>query len=254
MLKERRRERLILFILLKIFEMEPDYLAGLRVDYNNKKNKIIGRLLQFEKFFKEPYSWFYGGGDIRLMPVDTSDDCRIFEELAFCIFTANASAEMGAKAVDAVRNVLITGSAQDMTRRLEGIYRFNNIRPEYIVHTRNYLENNFKFKLKEKLMSFKNANEARNFLAFNKDIKGLGLKESSHFLRNIGFKGCAILDKHIINSMHEFGILKTNDKPKNSDEYFDMEKKFTQFSKDIGINMDELDLLLWSRKSGRILK
>jgi N-glycosylase/DNA lyase len=88
----------------------------------------------------------------------------------------------------------------------------------------------------------------------NKDIKGLAYKEASHFLRNIGFKGYAILDKHIINSMHEFGVLKTNDKPKNAKQYLEIEQKFIDFSREVGINMDELDLLLWSGKNGRILK
>lgn len=226
----------------------------LKQEYNNKKDKIKERLNQFEKFFNEPYSWFYNSGDMRLLPVNVQDDHRLFEELAFCIFTANTSAEMSAKAVDAVRNVLINGTASDMTRRLEGIYRFNNVRPAHIIHTRNYLKNSLNFKLKNKIKLFKNKEELRDFIALNKDIKGIGFKEASHFLRNIGYKGYAILDKHIINSLHEFGVLKTNDKPKNRQQYFDIEKKFIDFSKEIGIDMDELDLLLWSRKNGRILK
>ena len=227
-------------------------IEQLRVDYVNKKSKIKERLSQFEKFYNEPYSWFYRSGEMVLLPVETKEDYRIFEELSFCIFTANTSAEMGLKAVDAVRNVLINGSADDMTRRLEGIYRFNNVRPEYIVHSREFLKNSLNFQIKKKLESFKDANEMRDF--FVKNIKGLGMKESSHFLRNIGFKGYAILDKHIINSLHEFGVLKKNNKPKNSREYLEMEQKFIDFSKDVGISVDELDLLLWSRKNGRILK
>ena len=191
---------------------------------------------------------------MKLLPVETKDDHRLFEELSFCIFTANTSAEMGLKAVDAVRNVLIDGNADEMTRRLEGIYRFSNVRPEYIIHTRNHLKNIINFEIKKKIKSFKDKNELRDFFALSKDVKGLGMKEASHFLRNIGFNGYAILDKHIINSLHEFGVLKTNEKPKNSKEYFDIEQKFIEFAKEIGINMDELDLLLWSRKNGRILK
>ena len=38
-------------------------------------------------------------------------------------------------------------------------------------------------------------------------IKGLGYKEASHFLRNIGFPGYAILDKHILNSLREMGVI-----------------------------------------------
>ena len=229
-------------------------IEKLNEEYNNKKDKIKERLNQFHKFFNEPYSWFYRNGNLAFLPVETKDDYRIFEELAFCIFTANTSAEMGAKAVDAVRNVLISGTADDMTRRLEGIYRFNNVRPAHIIHTRTYLKNALNFKLKDKIKSFKNKAELRDFFALNKGIKGLGYKESSHFLRNIGFKGYAILDKHIINSLYEFGVLGTNDKPKNAKEYLEFEQKLIDFSKNIGINMDELDLLLWSRKNGRILK
>ena len=229
-------------------------IKKLKQEHNIKKDRIKERLSQFEKFFNEPYSWFYRNGELFLLPVGTQDDYRIFEELAFCIFTANTSAAMGAKAVDAVRNVLINGTADDMTRRLEGIYRFNNVRPAHIIHTRTYLKNSLNFKLKDKIKSFINKDELRDFFALNKDVKGLGMKEASHFLRNIGFMGYAILDKHIISSLHEFGVIKTNDKPKNSKEYIDTEKKFIDFSKDVGIGMDELDLLLWSKKNGRILK
>lgn len=227
-------------------------IGQLKIEYSNKKEKIRERLNQFKRFFSEPYSWFYRNGELILLPVETKDDFRLFEELAFCIFTANASAEMGAKAVDAVRNVLINGTADDMTRRLEGIYRFNKKRPQYIIHTREHLKNHINFELKKKLSLLKDINERRDF--FVKNVKGFGMKEASHFLRNIGFKGYAILDKHIINSLHEFGILKTNEKPKNAKDYLAIEQKFVDFSKEIGINMDELDLLLWSRKNGRILK
>ncbi|MBI2658517.1 hypothetical protein HYX05_00230 [Candidatus Woesearchaeota archaeon] len=229
-------------------------IEELKGEYDNKKTRINERLSQFEIFFNESYSWFYRNGELSLLPVEAKDDHRLFEELAFCIFTANTSAEMGAKAVDAVRNVLINGTADDMTRRLEGIYRFNNVRPKHIVHTRIYLKNSLNFELKNKIKSFKNRDELRDFFALNKDVKGLGYKEASHFLRNIGFKGYAILDKHIINSLHEFGVLKTNEKPKNAKAYLEIEQKFKDFSKEIGIGVDELDLLLWSRKNGRILK
>ena len=231
-----------------------DGIEKLKFDYIIKKDKINERLSQFEKFFNEPCSWHYTNSELKLLPSESKDDHRLFEELSFCIFTANTSAEMGLKAVDAVRNVLMNGTADEMTRRLEGIYRFNNVRPAYIIHTRNYLNNSLNFNIKNKIKSFKDKNELRNFFALNKGVKGLAYKEASHFLRNIGFKGYAILDKHIINSLYEFGILKTNDKPKNAKEYLEIEQKFIDFSKEAGIDMDELDLLLWSRKNGRILK
>ena len=222
----------------------------LKEEHNNKKAKIRERLGQFEKFFNESYSWFYRNSNLALLPVETKDDYRIFEELCFCIFTANTSAEMSLKAVDAVRDVIINGTAEEMTRRLEH-YIFNRKRPEYIVHTRDFLKNSLNFELKKKIKSFNDKNELREY--FVENVKGFGYKEASHFLRNIGFKGYAILDKHIINSLHEFGVIKTNEKLKNNN-YLEIEKKFIGFSKEIGIDVDELDLLLWSRKNGRILK
>ena len=162
---------------------------------------------------------------------------------------------MGMKAIDAVRNLLINGTAEEMTKKLEGIYRFNVLRPSYIIHTRNYLKNEFNFKLKEKIESMKdNSEELRNFFAINPGIKGLSYKEASHFLRNIGFKGYAILDKHILNSLIEFNVIENIKMPVSAKQYPEIEKNMKLFSNEIGIPMDELDLLLWSRRNGRILK
>jgi N-glycosylase/DNA lyase len=229
-------------------------IAILKKEYLTKKDKIKERLNHFQKFFNEPVSWHFSEGVMKLLPSHSNEDYRLFEELSFCIFTANTSAEMGMKAVDAVRHLLINGTPQEMKERLEGIYRFKNLRPSYIEHTRKHLKETIDFKLKKKLLSFQDRIELRDYIALNKDIKGIGYKEASHFLRNIGFLNYAILDKHIINSLHEFKILNTNDRPTNRKEYLKIEQKLKDFSKDIGINMDDLDLLLWSRKTKKILK
>ncbi|MBI2107790.1 N-glycosylase/DNA lyase [Candidatus Woesearchaeota archaeon] len=227
-------------------------LDKLKQEYNLKKPKINERLGDFQKFFNEPYSWFYSNNEMKLVEVEKPDDHRLFEEMCFCILTANTSAEMGMRSIDAIRNVLINGSPAEMAKRLEGIYRFSNVRPEYIVHARNYLNSSINFKIKEKLLSFRDKNELRDFIVEN--IKGIAYKEASHFLRNIGFKGYAILDKHIINSLFEFGMIEKPERPKNRKEYLEMEQKFREFSEKAGIGMDEMDLLLWSRKNGKILK
>ncbi|MFH0868270.1 MAG: N-glycosylase/DNA lyase [Candidatus Woesearchaeota archaeon] len=229
-------------------------IRNLKKEYSIKKNKIAKRLKEFDRFYNEPYSWFYENNKMELRKVDKNGDERIFEELCFCILTANTSAEMGLKAIDSIRDLLINGTAEQMTKRLEGIYRFNTLRPAYIIHTRNYL-NIFNFKLKDKIESLKdNINELRDFFAFNKGIKGLGYKEASHFLRNIGFKGYAILDKHILNSLLEFHVIDEIKMPLTSRVYYDIEQKMKLFSNEIDIPMDDLDLLLWSRRTGRILK
>lgn len=230
-------------------------IGNLKKEYLLKKDRINHRLKEFDKFYNEPYSWFFENNKMELRNVNKNDDERIFEELCFCIFTANTSAEMGLKAVDAVRNLLINGTAEEMTEKLEGIYRFNNLRPQYIIHTRDYLKNELDFKIKNKIETFKdNKEELRTFFAFNPGIKGLSYKEASHFLRNIGFKGYAILDKHILNSLIEFNVIENIKMPVSAKQYPEIEKKMKMFSNEIEIPMDELDLLLWSRKNGKILK
>lgn len=232
---------------LKIKNLEKEYLL--------KKDRILQRLNDFDRFYNEPYSWFFDNNVMNLKKIDKNDDERIFEELCFCILTANTSAEMGMRAIDKIRDLLMEGRVEEMSKNLEGIYRFNNLRPAYIIHTRNYLWKEFNFELKEKIESLKDKKEElRDFFAFNKGIKGLGYKEASHFLRNIGFKGYAILDKHILNSLFEFGVIEELKRPSTRDKYREIEQKMVLFSNEIGIPMDELDLLLWSRKNGKILK
>ena len=230
-------------------------IRNLKKEYMLKKYNIAKRLKEFDLFYNKPYSWFFNSGKMELKPVNKNDDERLFEELCFCIFTANTSAEMGLKAVDAVRDLMIDGTAEEMTKKLDGIYRFNNLRPQYIVHTREYLKDNFDFKLKNKIEELKNDPEAlREFFANNDGIKGLSYKEASHFLRNIGFKGYAILDKHILNSMIEFNVIENIKTPVSAKLYLEIEQKMRLFSNEIGIPMDELDLLLWSRRNGKIMK
>lgn len=230
-------------------------IRNLKKEYFLKKDKIAKRLKEFDLFYNGPYSWFFENSKMELRKVEKSNDERLFEELCFCIFTANTSAEMGLKAVDAVRDLMINGTTEEMTKKLDGIYRFNNLRPQYIVHTREYLKNNFDFKIKNKIEELKNDPVAlREFFANNDGIKGLSYKEASHFLRNIGFKGYAILDKHILNSMMEFNVVENIKLPITRRQYPELEQKMRLFSNEIGIPMDELDLLLWSRRSGKILK
>jgi N-glycosylase/DNA lyase len=239
-----------------ITNTNPILVNNLKKEYALKYSKISARLNDFTRFYNEQYSWYYENKVMELKPVNRDDNLRIFEELCFCIFTANASAEMGLNAVDSIRDILLDGTAKDMSKRLEGIYRFSNLRPKYIVHTREYLKDKFDLKLKEKIESLRhNSQELRDFFAINPGIKGLSFKEASHFLRNIGFKGYAILDKHIINSMIEFKVIDNQTKlPLNKKTYPKVEQKFKDFSNFINIPVDELDLLLWSRKNGRILK
>ena len=212
------------------------YIDDLKWDYRLKKPLIAKRLHEFRKVYEQ-------------------GDSAIFEELCYCILTAGSSAKMGMRTVNALRDILITGSLHDLQQRAnENRVRFWRIRPSYIVQTREYLKDAFSLQLQTLLESFDCSQSRRDFFASNTSIKGMAYKEASHFLRNIGFSGYAILDKHILNSLREIGLISSRMRATTREGYLTIEKRLKRFAEEIGIDMDHLDLLLWSRKTGEILK
>ena len=109
-------------------------------------------------------------------------------------------------------------------------------------------------RLRERLKSFRDPFERRDWLATEPRIKGVGYKEASHYLRNIGFKGYGILDKHIVRCLAELGVIESPKPPTGRNRYLETEARMRQFAGNVGINFDELDLVLWSMKTGEVLK
>ncbi|HII14801.1 MAG TPA: N-glycosylase/DNA lyase [Nanoarchaeota archaeon] len=196
---------------------------------------ISGRISGFEETYKK-------------------GDKEIFRELCFCILTANTSARGGMKAIETLGGLIFTGSEKQISNALHKCgYRFWRKRADYIVETRKSMKKHCNLQIKCKIESMRhNENELRYFFAEN--AKGIGMKEASHFLRNIGFKNYAILDKHIVNCLHEAKVFETNEKPKNRKQYLEMENKMNDYSKKVRVPMAELDLILWCSKTGEVLK
>ncbi len=207
----------------------------LKREYEKRRVEIKKRLEEFREVY------------------DRGDEA-IFKELCFCILAANSSAEMGMRTVQALGDLLLHGDLPSLQQRLSKGFRYWRIRPAYIIHTRDHLQREFHFKLRTLLDAFPDPETRRDFFAMNKDIKGLSFKEASHFLRNIGYRGYAILDKHVLRCLKELGVIRKITLPTGRARYLQIEKKMKQFSMSIGIGMDELDLLLWSLKTGKMLK
>ena len=186
----------------------------------------------------------------------SGSDLQLWEELIYCIFTAGASARMGLKAVEAIRPLMVEGNAKEMTKALvrAGAHRFPVARPGYIVVTRNYLRASCQMSLRRKLRGFNDPIERRDWLAQEKQVKGLGYKEASHYLRNIGLGGYAILDKHVMSCLMDLKVVETAKPPASRARYLETESKLQLFAREIGIDFDELDLVLWSMKTGEVLK
>ena len=213
-------------------------VESIRATHRARKKEIRKRLGEFREVWRK------------------GSDARLWEELVFCIFTAGASARMGLRAVEAIRPLLMNGKREDMTQALQraGAHRFPVERPGYIVVTRSYLQEHCDMALRKKLRSFADPIERRDWLAQEKQVKGLGYKEASHFLRNIGFSGYAILDKHVMSCLTDLKVVETPKPPGNRTRYLETEERLRFFARDIGIDFDELDLVLWSMKTGEVLK
>lgn len=163
---------------------------------------------------------------------------------------------MGLKSIEAVRPLLLEGGREEMTQalKLAGAHRFPVARPGYIVVARSYLREQCGMALRKQLQLFSNGIERRDWLAQEKRIKGLGYKEASHFLRNIGLKGHAILDKHVLRCLVDLKVLKDARPPSTRARYLEIEERLREVARDVKIDFDELDLVLWSMKTGEVLK
>ena len=204
--------------------------------YVAKRREIRDRLAEFARVGK------------------TGSPEMLFEELIFCIFTAGASARMGLRSVDSVRPILMNGTVLEIQRALAGRHRFPNNRGTYVYETREYLREHCGLQLREALRNLKLSDERRDFLAANRSVRGIGYKEASHFLRNIGYRGYAILDKHVLTRLAELEVIESPKPPSTKKSYLAIEEKLKRFAASTGIDFDELDLLLWYTKTGEILK
>ncbi len=219
--------------MLKSFEMKNGDYERLRSSYLKRKDLISARLREFKEVFEK------------------GDDNRIFEELAFCLLTSAVGPRMGQKSIDAIRDVLIQGNEEDIYEKLLNVHKYPE-KASFVVLARDYLKKEFDFKLKDLILSIEDPLERRDFFALNKNIKGIGLVQASHFLRNIGFTGYAILDKNIVLSLYQFGVIDSPKPPTTRRKYLEIEGKLKEFAKELEIGVDELDLLLWSEKTGHI--
>lgn len=207
--------------------MKSSLIIPFKRDYKIKKNQIQERLREFTKIGKR------------------NNPDELFLELCYCLCTPLSKAEKVYKVINNEnKEKLKLYNPSDLSAFLKGNCRFHNNKAKYICQSRSNIP--------LILNLSKDSLEARDSLV--KNVKGLGYKEASHFLRNIGYRELAILDGHILNTLHSLHVLKSNQRPKSRKEYLEIENKVKQFADKIKIDMDELDLLIWSMKTGIVLK
>lgn len=202
-------------------------IKSIKKEYNSKKNEIKSRLESFKNL----------------------SEIRQEKEFMFCILTPQSNAQ---KCWEAVEQISKNGSSDenDIKSVLKSKTRFHNNKTIYLLEAKS-MWNNIKQKLPNQ--TAQSTKELRNWLADN--VKGYGLKEASHFLRNIGKSNneIAILDRHILKNLKEQNIIQDT-KIKSRKDYLEKEQKYLNFAKLVKIPADELDLLFWSKENGEIFK
>lgn len=174
-----------------------------------------------------------------------------FYELVYCLLTPQSSAAHAEQVVSMLR---------------KAGFQYRDVNPEIFLHRKEYYIRFHKTKTRH-LLRMKDqfliiahklsepvlALELREWLV--KNVIGLGYKEASHFLRNIGKNGgLAILDRHILRNLERFGVINSIPKSISKKHYLEIERRFSKFAIDINITLDELDLLFWSMETGEIRK
>jgi N-glycosylase/DNA lyase len=193
------------------------------------ENKVNKRLKEFSSFSKK-------------------SNGEWFSELCFCILTANSKA----KTAIAIQNELKADGFLNLNQKQlsncikRNKHRFHNNKAKYIVEARNYCN------IKNILNDFKTSQEKRNFIV--KNIKGLGYKEASHFLRNVGYFNLAILDRHVLGLLTEYSYLSERPKTLNKKNYEEIELILEKISKKLNMSQAELDMYLWYMKTNEVLK
>lgn len=201
--------------------MKHEKMVELKEYYKNNRLKIKSKL----KEFKNNNNYFY--------------------ELCFCLLTPQSSAKKCYEAISILKAKDFFNKEVDIKPILKTKTRFYRNKSGYLLQLKkdfNRIQSNLS----------KDSFKSREFLV--KNVKGLGYKESAHFLRNIGYRNLAILDRHILKNLLNLGIITEIPKSLSRKNYLEIESKFKEFSRKIKISMDELDLLFWYMQTGEVFR
>jgi len=203
-------------------------IDGLRSDFLARRTEIRHRLDDFAAIKPEHY----------------------FYELVYCLLTPQSSAVNAGRAVEALKASCLFEreiEPSELLHQKEFYIRFHNTKGTHIKEAKRHFA-----EIAAVLSNGHSSEELREWLVRN--VKGLGWKEASHFLRNIGHRNLAILDRHILKNLKQHSVIRSLPETLTQRRYLAIERKFLAFSEYTGITMDELDLLFWSRETGTILK
>ena len=193
--------------------------------YDQRKEEIRSRLLDFASV---------KGQDV-------------FYELCFCLLTPQSKGRRCDEAVQQLRQARFFTQDVSLAPLLRQKTRFHKTKA-MTLHNMKQMYSSVVDELRQEKDPF----VLRSWLV--KYVHGMGMKEASHFLRNIGYRGLAILDRHILRNLIRCNVIDQLPPTLTPARYLKIEEKLLAFSQDINIPADELDLLFWSMETGEVFK
>jgi thermostable 8-oxoguanine DNA glycosylase len=188
---------------------------------------------------------------------------KIFYMLMFCLCVPQSKAIKAEEAIERLRKLNFYQdplSLHVVVGCLQRLVRFQETKGQRLIDAKKmFLETDFWSNLERRYLHYISASdqqvclfESRKYLI--KTINGFGPKLASHFLRNVGMAGLAILDVHIIDGLKKRGIIDIEKLSASESQYLEIEQKMKDYAQLVGLTLDELDLLLWSQKTGYVFK
>ncbi|MCD6383251.1 MAG: N-glycosylase/DNA lyase [Thermoplasmata archaeon] len=202
--------------------------------YKDVRGEIEGRIADFRRLWRE----------------GVEED--LYSELVFCLLTPQSKARVCWRAVTSLKEsgALFNGDYSEVLRHLQGV-RFKYTKARRVVSSRWILKH--PGGIRGFLEEFKDPFRMREELV--RRVEGYGMKEGSHFLRNVGLgEDLSILDRHILKNLSLLGVIEEVPRSMSLKRYLEIEERMREFSRYVGIPLSHLDLLLWYRETREVFK
>jgi N-glycosylase/DNA lyase len=197
---------------------------------------------------------------------DEMTEDELWQTLCLCILSSNVPYESAQSALSHLtekgylrfRWIVKTPSsesfiAKELSRplylpiKLDGSrrkYRFPNVRARNLVQAARVMFSE-KLYLYDLLARCNSERAVREILVAK--IPGIGLKEASHFLRDIGYsKNLAIIDSHVASFLAEIKAISLEEvKTINRSIYFELEGILQKLCKEHNVSLSVFDMAVW---------
>ncbi len=205
-----------------------EFPEKLKLHYEENKEKIKATLQQFRQVEKESY----------------------FYELCYCLCTPQSKAVNAETVVRILKEMDFQNRAVDIETILgngKHYIRFHKQKSISLEKAKEEWGN-----IECIILSEASAEQKRELLVRN--VRGLGMKESSHFLRNIGTFGLAIIDRHVLKHLVTCGVFSELPTIRTIKDYYRIERQWFDYCGEVNIIQEEMDLVFWSYETGFVLK